>query len=120
MHRERAARAAYVQAGEQYQSTVLTAFQNVADTLNALQSDAEALNAAATASKAANLTLDLAERQWRAGLTSFLTVLSAEQSYQQAVIALVQAQANRYGDTAALFQTLGGGWWHRTEFAFSH
>ena len=34
---------------------------------------------------------------------------------QQARNSLVQAQANRYADTAALFQALGGGWWHRNE-----
>jgi outer membrane protein TolC len=27
----------------------------------------------------------------------------------------VQAQANRYSDTAGLFQSLGGGWWNRIE-----
>jgi outer membrane protein TolC len=43
--------------------------------------------------------------------------LNAEQAYQQARINLVQAQANRYADTAALFQALGGGWWHRPELA---
>ena len=37
LHQERAAKAAYVQAAEQYRSTVLTAFQNVADTLTALR-----------------------------------------------------------------------------------
>ena len=59
LHRERAARAAYIQAAEQYRSTVLTAFQNVADTLNALQQDADALKAAAAAKDAAAVTLDL-------------------------------------------------------------
>ena len=42
-HRERAAQAAFTQAAEQYRSTLLTAFQNVADTLHALQQDADAL-----------------------------------------------------------------------------
>src|SRR5580658_68359 len=42
MHRERSAKAAFAQADEQYRSTVLTAFQNIADTLNALQQDADA------------------------------------------------------------------------------
>ena len=31
------------------------------------------------------------------------------------LISLVQAKANRYADTAALFQALGGGWWNRTD-----
>jgi outer membrane protein TolC len=115
VHRERAARAAYVQASEQYRSTVLTAFQNVADTLNTLQQDADGLKAAAAAKDAAALTLDLAKKQFQAGYVNYLALLDAEQAYQQAVINLVQAQANRYADTAALFQALGGGWWNRTD-----
>lgn len=114
-HQERAAKAGYVQAAAQYRSTVLTAFQNVADTLVALQQDADALKAAADTDAAAKVTLDLSQRQVRDGYTGYLTVLNAEQAYQQARIALVQAQADRYLDTAALFQALGGGWWHRPE-----
>jgi len=116
LHQERAARAACVQAAEQYRSTVLTAFQNVADTLAALEQDAAGLQAAATAAEDAQVTLDLSKRQWQDGYISFLTLLSAEQAWQQARIALVQAQASRYADTAALFQALGGGWWHRADF----
>src|SRR5690348_2291776 len=112
-HQERAAKAAYTQASEQYKSTVLTAFQNVADTLNALQQDADALNAATDAERAAKTTLELAQQQARDGYTSDLALLTAEQNYQQARIALISAQADRYADTAALFQALGGGWWHR-------
>ena len=117
LHQERAARAAYVQAAEQYRSTVLTAFQNVADTLTALEQDAEGLKAAANAADAAKVTLDLSQRQYKDGYASYLSLLSAEQAYQQARISLVQAQANRYADTAALFQALGGGWWHRADLA---
>jgi NodT family efflux transporter outer membrane factor (OMF) lipoprotein len=117
LHQERAAQAAYTQASEQYRSTVLSAFQNVADTLAALQQDAEGLKAAAAAEQAAKVTLDLSQRQYRDGYAGYLALLSAEQAYQQARIGLVQAQANRYADTAALFQALGGGWWRRAELA---
>jgi NodT family efflux transporter outer membrane factor (OMF) lipoprotein len=117
LHRERAARAAYIQASEQYRSTVLTAFQNVADTLNALQEDADALKAAAAAKDAAGITLDLARKQFQYGYANYLALLNAEQSYQEALINLVQAQANRYADTAALFQALGGGWWNRADIS---
>ena len=117
LHRERAAKAAYEQAAEQYRSTVLTAFQNVADTLTALQQDAEAVKAAADAADAAKVTLDLAQRQWQAGYANYLGLLSAQQAYQQTSVALISAQANRFADTAALFQALGGGWWHRTDLA---
>jgi NodT family efflux transporter outer membrane factor (OMF) lipoprotein len=115
LHRERAARAAYDQTAEQYRGTVLTAFQNVADTLNALQQDADGLKAAADAKDAAGVTLDLAKKQYETGYANYLALLNAEQTYQEAVINLVQAQANRYTDTAALFQALGGGWWNRSD-----
>ena len=120
LHQERAAKAAYVQAAEQYRGTVLTAFQNVADTLAALQHDAEGLQAAAKAADAAKLTLDLSQRQYKSGYASYLTLLSAEQGYQQSRIALVQARASRYADTAALFQALGGGWWHDADATPTH
>jgi len=100
-----------------HRSTVLTAFQNVADSLNALEQDAKALNAASAAKDATSKTLDLTKRQLQSGQANYLAVLSAEQTYQQAVINLVQARANRYADTAALFQALGGGWWNRAELS---
>jgi NodT family efflux transporter outer membrane factor (OMF) lipoprotein len=112
LHRERAARAAYTEAAEQYRGTVLSAFQNVADTLNALEQAAHTLNAAIAAKDAAKVTLDLTRRQLQSGSVNYLTVLNAEQGYQQATIALIQAQAARFTDTAALFQALGGGWWN--------
>jgi NodT family efflux transporter outer membrane factor (OMF) lipoprotein len=120
LHKERAARAAYVQAAEQYRSAVVTAFQNVADTLNALQHDADALKSAATAADAARVTLDLTRRQLQtagAGEANQVALLNAEQTYQQASLNLVQAEANRYADTAALFQALGGGWWNHAYLA---
>jgi NodT family efflux transporter outer membrane factor (OMF) lipoprotein len=120
LHAERAAKAALVQAAAQYRSTVLTAFQNVADTLTALDEDAQALQAAAAAAEAANVTLDLAQRQVQSGYANELSLLNAQQAWQQARIALIQAQANRYADTAALYLALGGGWWHDADLSGSN
>jgi NodT family efflux transporter outer membrane factor (OMF) lipoprotein len=117
LHRQRAANQALIQAAAQYRSTVIGAFQNVADTLHALVSDADALKAAAKSERAAKRSLDLATSQFQTGYASYLALLSAEQAYDQAVINLVQAQANRYADTAALFQALGGGWWNCADLA---
>jgi NodT family efflux transporter outer membrane factor (OMF) lipoprotein len=114
-HTEQAARANYDQAAAQYRGTVLTAFQNVADSLTALEQDAEALKAAAAADEAAKAALDITQYQLKDGYSNTLGLLNAEQTYEQAHIALLQAQASRYADTAALFQALGGGWWHRTD-----
>ena len=117
LHRKRAAEEALKQAAAQYQSSVLTAYQNVADTLHASLSDADALAANVRAENAAKVTYDLTQRQLDAGYVNYLTLLSAETTYQQALLSRVQAQAARYGDTVALFQALGGGWWHRAEQA---
>jgi NodT family efflux transporter outer membrane factor (OMF) lipoprotein len=108
IHRKRAADAALDQAGALYRSAVLTAFQNVADALHALDADADALGAAARAESAATKSLDVVRHQLELGSVSYLALVNAEQTYQQAVISLTQARANRYADTAALFQALGG------------
>ena len=104
-------------SGGQLQATVLTAFQNVSNTLYALQGDADALAAETAAERSAAGSLELVQAQYKAGGASYLQVLTAEQTYQNAAIALVKARAQRYADTAALFQALGGGWWNRADVA---
>ncbi len=115
LHKKRAAVAAFDQAAAQYRSTVIKAFQNVSDALRALQADADDLVAQDAAERSAAASLELARRQFHADTVDNLTVLIAERTWQQARIARVQAEGNRYADTAALFQALGGGWWHRTD-----
>jgi NodT family efflux transporter outer membrane factor (OMF) lipoprotein len=117
LHQKRAAQAALRQAAAQYQSTVIAAYQNVADTLHASISDADALSGAVEAENAAKVTYDLTRRQMEVGYANFLALLSAQTTYNQALLTRVQAQATRYGDTIALFQALGGGWWNRKEVA---
>jgi NodT family efflux transporter outer membrane factor (OMF) lipoprotein len=117
LHKKRAASAALKQAAAQYQNTVITAYQNVADTLHASLSDADALAADVRAETAAKLSYDLAQRQQQAGYVSYLFLLSAETAYRQTLLTRVQAQATRYGDAVALFQALGGGWWNRPAVA---
>jgi NodT family efflux transporter outer membrane factor (OMF) lipoprotein len=111
--RKRGAQAAYDQAFAQYQQTVLGAFQNVADVLLALEFDAVALKAQAEAEAAARESLDMTNKQLQFGSANYLALFNAQRQYEQAKIGLVQAQAARYADTAALFQALGGGWWER-------
>ena len=115
LNKKRAAEAALDQAKAQYQSAVTTAFQNTADALEAVHYDADALAADAAAGQAAALALERARHQQILGDTGMPAVLLAEQSNQQAQIALVQAQATRYADTVALYQALGGGWWNKPD-----
>ncbi|MFI5001184.1 MAG: efflux transporter outer membrane subunit [Reyranellales bacterium] len=113
--KKRAAQAGLEQADAQYRSIVLTAFRNVADVLRALEYDALTLKATVEAERAAETSLTIARRRLDLGDTTYVFVLAAELTYRQALLARVQAQANRYVDTAALFQALGGGWWNRVK-----
>jgi len=112
LHKERAAVAAFDQAAAQYRSTVIGAFQDVANAIRALQADADTLAAATAAEIAADKSLALSQEQYHLGAIPYTALLTAEQLAQQAAVTRAQAQAARYADTAALFQALGGGWWN--------
>jgi NodT family efflux transporter outer membrane factor (OMF) lipoprotein len=115
IHQERAAVAAFEAAKAQYRQTVLDAVRNVSDALRAVQQDALALRAQERATRTATESFNLAREQFRVGAITYLTLLNAQRTQQQTLILLVQAQAARYADTAALFQALGGGWWNRND-----
>jgi NodT family efflux transporter outer membrane factor (OMF) lipoprotein len=110
--KKRAAVAAYDAAQAQYRSTVLDAFLGVANALRAIDTDADAVTANADAERLANEALGLVERQYQLGAVSYLASLDAQRTVLSTRVALVQARAARFTDTAALFQALGGGWWN--------
>ena len=101
---------AYQQAQASYRETVLTAFSQVADTLTALEHDAQALQGLLDAKRASSDALKLQQISYNAGLVDYLSVLVADVQYHQASIAYIQALAQRYQDTVALYVALGGGW----------
>jgi NodT family efflux transporter outer membrane factor (OMF) lipoprotein len=113
LHQLEGAKDTYNAAAWTYRGTVIGAVQNVADTLRALQSDADALRAARDFERAAKTSFDLANQQMQSGNANVLLFLNAQQGYLQAALQVVQAQAARLSDTAALFAALGGGWWNR-------
>jgi len=109
-YKQKAAEAGFEQAESQYRSVVLGAYQNVADTLYALDSDAKSLLAATDSETSAKKSLELVQKQLDLGYVNSLALINSEQSYQQAKISKIQAQAMRLTDTLALFQSLGGDW----------
>jgi NodT family efflux transporter outer membrane factor (OMF) lipoprotein len=113
LHQLEGAKDTYQAAAWTYRGTVIGAVQNVSDSLRALQNDAEALRAARDFERAAKVSFDLARQQTQTGNANVLLLLTAQQTFLQAVIQVVQARAARLSDTAALFQALGGGWWNR-------
>ena len=109
--RKRAAVAKYEQAAAEYRAGVLSAFQDVADALLALEMDGRQLELQKQSEQMASESLDLVTLQHKHGAVSSLTLLNAQQQYQQSRISLIQARATLYADTAALMYALGGGWW---------
>jgi NodT family efflux transporter outer membrane factor (OMF) lipoprotein len=109
-YREDAAKAAYDMASAQYRSTVLSAFQNVADALHDLENDGEAVRLATAAEGAAAKSLSLARAQLSSGQVARAALLNAEVAGQQARLVTIAARASQLADAAALMQALGGGW----------
>jgi NodT family efflux transporter outer membrane factor (OMF) lipoprotein len=117
---QRAAYDVFDRSAAQYRGTVLNAFANVANVLSALQLDAENVKTQLYAEQTAEQALEITQERFQAGAIAYLSLLDAQRTYQQARIALVIAQANRFADTVALFQALGGGWWNRQDVPEFH
>ncbi len=107
----RAAVAGYEQAAAAYQEVVLQGLQNVADVLRALQADAAQLRERADAAAQARRSYDITAARYEAGGVSQYLLLDAERKLQSALLDRTRAVADRYADSAALLQALGGGWW---------
>lgn len=106
-------------AAAQYRKTVLESLQNVADVLRALEFDAELLAVQANTEKNAKISFNLMKIQHNVGKVDYATLLSAQEKYLLAHLDVIQAEARRLTDTAALFQSLGGGWWNRNDSSSS-
>jgi NodT family efflux transporter outer membrane factor (OMF) lipoprotein len=108
--RKAAAEAGLEASLAQYRSTVITAFQNVADTLYAIDSDGKLYQLARDSEMANGKVYEKTKIQFEKGYTSEPSLLSVKQQYLQAKINAIQAYSVYIGDTAALYQSLGGGW----------
>lgn len=111
--RQRAAEEELRGAEAQYRSTVLHAFQDIADVLQAIHADTQTLKAVVELERTAGASLELMRRQLSHGYIDRIALLEVEQTHAEALLALSEARAARLANTAALFQALGGGWWHR-------
>ena len=111
----RKALAAYEEAGSVYQQTLLQAFREVADALRAIENDAQTLQARTEAATQAEVTYQIAAQRFNAGGISQLALLDAQRQHLQTLLDRTASAANRYTDSASLFQALGGGWWNDTQ-----
>jgi NodT family efflux transporter outer membrane factor (OMF) lipoprotein len=102
---------AYDAALAQYEQTVLTALEQVADAMRALEHDAQALRAQVDALEAASESEKLTRANYEAGTAGYLDLLAVDAQYQQARLGYLGAVTQRLQDTVALYAALGGGWW---------
>jgi NodT family efflux transporter outer membrane factor (OMF) lipoprotein len=103
----RATKEAYEAALLHYKSTVLSAFENVADSLAALQNDAQMLASTDSEASSAHELFDETTSRYRLGSLPISAVQSSEQQFLTAQLDAVRAQSKRLCDTAALFQAMG-------------
>jgi len=108
---KRMAEAAFDQAGAAYREVVLSGLQNVADILVSLDADAKTLSERANATKLAKAAYDITAKQYETGGVSLLALLDAQRQYVATSVDETRAMGDRFADSAALFQALGGGWW---------
>ena len=106
----RAAQHAYEASLQEYRQVVLLALDQVADSLRALDHDAQAVSASARAAAAAQLSRELAQTNYQAGVADYLAVLVALRGEYSAQLAYAQAVAQRLQDAVVLFVALGGDW----------
>lgn len=112
---KRKAVAAYDEAGAAYQQVVLEAFREVADSLRAIDHDAQALQASTEAANQAEITYRIASQRFDAGGISQLSLLDSQRQQLRTMLDRTTSAANRYSDSASLFQALGGGWWNEAQ-----
>jgi outer membrane protein TolC len=108
---QREAVAAFDQAHAAYRDVVLKGLQNVADVLAALDGDARTLHERRESTNFAQSAYEITTQRYSVGGVSLLALLDAQQKQLSAALDEVTAVADRYVDSAALFQALGGGWW---------
>jgi NodT family efflux transporter outer membrane factor (OMF) lipoprotein len=98
----------YEAAVDQYKAAVLSAFQNVADTLAALEHDAQMASATETQTQSARQAFDETAARGRLGAIPGSSVRASEAQYRNAQLAAIRSTGQRLTDTAVLFQAMGG------------
>jgi outer membrane protein TolC len=103
-------KAQYEEQVADYRNAVLTAYQDVEDSLAALrqlEQEAQTVSAAVTA---AEVALQQANYRYRAGAVTYLEVSSAETTALQTELSAANIQTRRLNASVTLIKALGGGW----------
>jgi outer membrane protein TolC len=104
------AKASYDEMAANYQQTVLTAFQQVEDSLSDLRVLEEESKTQDAAVAAANRTLEQSTNRYKGGLDTYLTVITAQTAVLSNERTAVTLLTRRTTSTVLLVKALGGGW----------
>ncbi len=104
------AQATYDATVANYRQTVLTAFQQVEDNLAALRILAQEAEVEAVAVKAAEQSLTISTDQYKGGIVSYLTVITAQTAALQDERSAIDILTRRMTASVLLVEALGGGW----------
>ena len=104
------ARAAFDGSVAAYRQAVLTAFQGVEDNLAALRILEEESRVQDQAVRAAQESVTLTTNQYKAGVVSYLNVITVQTIALNDEITAVQLLGRRMAAAVLLIQALGGGW----------
>jgi len=98
-----------------YEKAVQTAFQEVADGLAARGTFEEQLQAQRSLVETSENYYDLADRRFRTGVDSYLTLLDAQRQLFSAQQQLIGVRLSQLTSEINLYKALGGGWNERTQ-----
>jgi NodT family efflux transporter outer membrane factor (OMF) lipoprotein len=102
--------AAYDATVANYRQTVLTAFQQVEDSLAQLRILSQEAEIVDRAVKAAQQSLEISTIQYRSGTANYLQVITAQTAALQNQRSAVDILTRRLVASVSLIQALGGGW----------
>jgi len=104
------AKSGYGASVANYRQTVLTAFQEVEDSLSGLGILAEAAGTQQLAVDASQRALQIANDRYSGGLVTYLDVINAEQNLLDTQRLATQILGQRLVTSVSLVKALGGGW----------
>jgi NodT family efflux transporter outer membrane factor (OMF) lipoprotein len=104
------AKSGYGASVANYRQTVLTAFQEVEDSLSGLSVLAEAAETQQQAVNAAQRALQISNDRYTGGLVTYLDVITAEENLLEAQRLATQILGQRLVTSVSLVKALGGGW----------
>lgn len=104
------ARHQYQAQVDNYRNTIFSAFQDVEDQLSSLRVLEQESGVEQLAVGSAQHSFNLSNQRYKGGVTSYLEVLTAEQTLLQDQSTLISLETRQFAASVSLVRALGGGW----------